>query len=170
MDHKLPGIIGAIWGFSGVFTLIAFAVWRLTPVATESLNYSLTLIQWLTLISNILYMAYAEGYKGFQLAFAPRVAARSLYLAENPTPLRLILAPLFVAGYFHATRHRIITSYALTMMIICLVILIRFLDQPWRGIVDAGVVIGLIWGLISMVYFITLAIISGQYDYSPEIS
>ncbi len=170
MGYKIPGIIGAIWGFSGTFTLIVFAVWRLTPVAVESLNYSFTPIQWLALIINILYMTYAEGYKGFQLAFAPRVAARSLYLAENPTPLRIILAPLFVAGYFHATRHRLITSYALTTMIICLIILVRFLEQPWRGIVDAGVVIGLIWGLIAMMYFIMLAITSGQYDYSPEVS
>ncbi len=170
MSYKLSGIIGAIWGFSGTFALIVFAVWRLMPVATESLGYSLTPIQWLALIGNVLYMAYAEGYRGFQLAFAPRVAARTLYLAKNPTPLRIILAPLFTAGYFHATRHRMIASYALTTTIICLIILVRFLDQPWRGIIDAGVVTGLIWGLISMVYFIMLAITSGQCACSPEIS
>ncbi len=170
MNYKLSGIIGAIWGFSGTFALIVLAVWRLTPVAAESLGYSLTPIQWLALIGNVLYMTYAEGYRGFQLAFAPRFAARTLYLAKNPTPLRIILAPLFTVGYFHATRHRMIASYALTTMIICLIILVRFLDQPWRGIIDAGVVTGLIWGLISMVYFIMLAITSGQCACSPEIS
>ena len=170
MDYKLSGILGAIWGFGGVFILIVFAIWRLAPVAVESLDYFLTPTQWLALTGNILYMAYAEGYKGFQLAFAPRIAARSLYLAENPTLLRIILAPLFVAGYFHTTRHRIIANYILTTMIICLIILIRFLDQPWRGIIDAGVVVGLIWGLISMMYFIMLAMTSNRYDYSPEVS
>jgi len=114
-------------------------------------------------------MAYSEGYKGFQLAFAPRVAARSLHLSQHPTLTRVLFAPLFVIGYFDATRRRMVASYLLTIMIILLIILVHQLQQPWRGIVDAGVVIGLGWGLVSMLYFIVRAFSTENFSYSPEI-
>jgi len=57
----------------------------------------------------------------------------------------------------------------LTIMIIMLIILVHQLEQPWRGIVDAGVVIGLGWGLVSMLYFIVQAFGTENYTYSPEI-
>ncbi|MCW8963723.1 MAG: hypothetical protein OQL16_08005 [Gammaproteobacteria bacterium] len=169
-ENKYLGTLGAIWGFAGAFALIGYAVWRLTPLALNALEHSLSSLQWTLLIGNVLFMAYSEGYKGFQQAFAPRVAARSLYLSQNPTPTRLLLAPLFVIGYFHATRRRLVTSYLLTVMIIVLIILVHQLDQPWRGIVDAGVVIGLGWGLISMLYFIIKAVTVSHYPFSPEVS
>lgn len=163
------GKLGAIWGFLGAFALISFAVWRLTPYTLEIFSYPLTTLQWLALVANIVFMAYSEGYKGFQHAFAPRVAARTLFLSENPTLLRVLLAPLFVIGYFHATRKRLIVSYLLTTMIIILVILTRMVDQPWRGIIDAGVVTGLVWGLCSMLYFVFMAFGESQFPYSPEL-
>jgi len=169
-EKQYLGAIGAIWGFAGAFALISYAVWRLTPLAVDALDYQLTLLQWTLLIANVLFMAYSEGYKGFQLAFSPRVAARSLYLSRHPTTVRLLFAPLFVLGYFDATRRRMIISYLLTTMIIVLIILVHQLQQPWRGIVDAGVVIGLGWGLVSMLYFIIRAFSTENFTYSPEVS
>ncbi len=169
MDNNFRGKFAAVWGFGGAFALIAFAVWRLTPVAIESLTYPLTTLQWTALIANIIYMLHAEGYKGFQQAFAPRVAARTLYIHDNPTTKRVILAPLFIMGYFDSTRKRMLVTYALTTMIITLVIIVRQIDQPWRGIIDAGVVAGLIWGLTSMLYFIRQALSSKPYNFSPEV-
>lgn len=80
------GRIAAVWGFLGAFSLIAFAIWRLSPFALELVNYELSLLHWGLLIANIIFMAHSEGYKGFQCGFSPRVAARTLYLAHNPTP------------------------------------------------------------------------------------
>ena len=45
--------------------------------------------------------------------------------------------------------------------IVILVIIIRQLDQPWRGIVDAGVVIGLVWGALSIVVMFVRAVVWG---------
>ena len=165
---KYIGIFGAIWGFAGAFTLIGYAVWRLTPFALEIVDYPMSQLQWAILLVYTLFMAYSEGYKGFQQAFSPRVAARALYISHHPKPQFVLLAPFFVFGYFHATRKRMITSYVLTIMIIGLVILVRFLDQPWRGIVDVGVVIGLLWGLLSMLYFFVHAFSKADFSYSPE--
>lgn len=169
MSKNLAGKFGAAWGFLGAFSIISFAVWRLTPIALDTLNYELSTLQWAALITSIIYMLHAEGYKGFQQAFSPRVAARTLYLHDNPTIARVVLAPLFIMGYFDSTRKRLIVTYALTTMIITFIILIRQLDQPWRGIIDAGVVAGLMWGLTSMAYFMFIAINSSSFEYSPEI-
>jgi hypothetical protein len=47
-------------------------------------------------------------------------------------------------------------------MIICFILIARILPQPWRGIIDAGVVVGLSIGIISITYFIYLAILNPQ--------
>ena len=64
--------------------------------------------------------------------------------------VRSLFAPLFAMGFFHATRATKITAYVLTLAIVVLVILVHRLDQPWRGIIDAGVVVGLGWGVLSL--------------------
>jgi hypothetical protein len=134
--------------------LLSFAIFRLGSVALELSGFSLTLWQWLIMLAWFTYMIWAEGYKGFHLAFAPRVVVRASYLANNPKPLHVLLAPLFCMGYIHATPRRRIMSLALSGMIVCFVLLARLLPQPWRGIVDVGVVAGLIVGVGSIVFYL----------------
>lgn len=147
-------VVGYVWGVGGIVLLLLFAIARLGPIALELTELNLTQLQMFALAISVLYMLYAEGYKGFHLAFAPRVVARANYLAHNPRPLHLILAPLFCMGYIHATRRRKLMSFALTSMIVCFVLIVRMLPQPWRGIVDAGVVAGLMLGILSIFYFL----------------
>ncbi len=123
-------------------------------MAFELNSMELDWLHWLALGVSILYMAYAEGYKGFHLGFAPRVVARASYLSANPRLLHVILAPVFCMGYIHATKRRKMLSFGLTSMIICFVLIVRMLPQPWRGIVDAGVVTGLMLGILSILFFL----------------
>lgn len=146
-------LLGITWGVGGVLLLLLFALWRLTPMALELRTESLSALHGLLLLGNILYMAYAEGYKGFYQGFAPRIVVRARYLGHNPQLLRVLFAPAFCMGFFHATRKRKIVAYGLTLMILCFITIARLLPQPWRGIVDAGVVVGLSIGVASIVYF-----------------
>ena len=145
------------WGIGGVLFLLIFAIFRLAPTALELENSDMSEVHWLALVFSVIYMAYAEGYKGFHLGFAPRVVVRARYLATNPRPLHVLLAPLFCMGYIYATRRRQILSIALTTMIICFVLIARSIPQPWRGIVDAGVVVGLGLGVLSIAYFLIIS-------------
>ena len=145
------------WGIGGVLFLLIFAIFRLAPMALELERSAMSEVHWLALIFSVIYMAYAEGYKGFHLGFAPRVVVRARYLANNPRPLHVLLAPLFCMGYIYATRKRQILSFALTAMIICFVLIARSMPQPWRGIVDAGVVVGLGLGVVSIAYFLIIS-------------
>lgn len=113
-------------------------------------------------------MAYAEGFKGFQKKFSPLVVKRALTLdaTADPAgdgggqqqqrrrrragPLRLLLAGPYSMGLFHATKKRKTLSWGLTAGVMCLVQVVKRLPYPWRSIVDAGVVVGLSYGSLSI--------------------
>jgi hypothetical protein len=144
------GLFAAAWGVGGVAAVLLFAVVRLAAYTSEAFTYSVSAVQWTAMIVNLLFMAYFEGYRGFQLSFCPRVVARALQLYRNPTVADTLLAPLYCVGYYRSRRSTIVGTWAGTFGIISLVLLLNRLDQPWRGIIDAGVVLGLTWGLISL--------------------
>ena len=150
--------------------MLVFAVYRLSPIAWELIGFSMSQLQWLSLVFSVVYMIYAEGYKGFHKAFAPRVVVRAHYLKHHPRLAHVVFAPLFCMGYIHATRKRVLTSIALTTMIIGFILLVRVLPQPWRGIVDAGVVAGLAVGIGSILYFLVQLIRDpAALKHSPEV-
>ncbi len=163
------GLVGAIWGLAGVLLLLGSAVYRLSLFVIDAFSDNFLWYHWIFLFIIFLFMAYAEGYKGFQKGFSPRVAARAKYLKNHPHTLYALFGPLFCMGFFHASRKRKIISISLTAGIIVLVILVRFLPQPWRGIIDAGVVVGLVWGIISLIIFSFQAFTSKEFKYSPEV-
>ncbi len=140
------------WGIAGVILLLASAIVRLTPRVLELRDIPLSGLQWLLLVGFVLFMLYSEGWKGFHLNFAPRVVARAAGLRHAATPLLVVLAPLVCMGYLHATRKRQLISLLLTSAIIALVLAVRLLPQPWRGIIDTGVVLGLGFGTLSIVW------------------
>ena len=154
---------------AGVGLLLGAAVYRLTPWAIEAFSYSLTLSQWLLLVGFTLFMLIGEGYRGFQKNFSPRVAVRARHLAAHPTPLRVLLAPLFLMGFFGATRRRKITTWSLTTGIVLLVLGVRLLEQPWRGIIDLGVVLGLAWGLVALFGFTYQAFTRRGFSFPADL-
>lgn len=163
------GFVGALWGIAGITALLGWAVVRLTPYVLEALQQDLQWYHWALLLLNVLFMSYTEGYKGFQLGAAPRVAARVRYLYQNPTWLHVIFSPLFCSSYFHTTRRRLIARYLLTTMIVFLIVIVSHFHQPWRGIVGAGVLIGLAWGLAAILYYSIKALWVDEFDCSPEL-
>ncbi|MDJ0655026.1 MAG: hypothetical protein QNJ40_12770 [Xanthomonadales bacterium] len=141
-------LLGAFWAVIGFSLLLIVAIHRLGEMALEGLADSLNWMHWALLIANVAFMAYSEGYRGFQLKFSPRFALRVAHVHRQGTLVECLLAPFYAMGFFSAPRRVIITTYALTLMIIGFVITFRYIPQPWRGVLDAGVVVGLLWGLL----------------------
>ena len=170
LEHALSvvGRLGAAWGLAGVGLLLGSAVYRLTPSAVRTFDYPLDMLQWGFLVVWVVLMAVFEGYLGFQRSFSPRVAARAKYLTERPHAVRSLFAPFFCMGYFHATRSVKIRSILLTVGIVAFVMAVRRMPQPWRGIVDLGVVLGLNWGIISIGVLAFMAFATDGFDHSAE--
>jgi hypothetical protein len=158
-----------VWGIGGVVLFLAVAVARLIPVAIEALRMELSAIEWLSLAGSILSLGYFEGYRAFQRGFSPRTVARGFCIAADPRPLHVVLAPLHCMQLFHATRKRMIVSWGVLIGVTGLVVVVRMLDQPWRGIVDAGVVVGLSWGTVSMLVFWALALAGRPMPVPPDL-
>lgn len=165
----MRGILAVLWGLLGVNLLLLSAVYRLSLRATEAFSQHLGAVHWTMLVVGVAAMAYMEGYRGFQKAFSPRVAARALFLRRHGNALEAVLAPFFLMGYFGATRRRKIVSISLTLGIIGLILLVRLLPQPWRGLLDIGVVVGLGWGIASLWWFTARAFSSPDFDHPPEV-
>ena len=120
--HLFVRFIGVPWAIIGVSVLLLRAIIGLSKHAANAIEGGLSAWQWTALVAFALFMLVAEGYRGFQKKFSPRTAARVKYLRDHPTLLRIVLAPLFSMGFFHANRKTKLTAYILTIGIICLVV------------------------------------------------
>lgn len=162
------GTLAVVWGLVAIGVLLGQAIYRLTLISLVGLSMPLCWYHWAVLAGWTLFMAYGEGYRGFQKSFSPRVAARAAYLLRHATVLRALLAPLFCMGYFHIERRRQIVVISVTLTVIGFIIGAHYLPQPWRGIVDLGVVIGLAWGVIALGVF-TVQAFTGRLSHAPEV-
>ncbi|QQL44795.1 hypothetical protein [Sulfuriroseicoccus oceanibius] len=149
--------------------LLGSAIYRLAPRVMEAVEMGLSTFQWVVMGVFAVFMIYSEGYKGFQKKFSPRSAARVRYLRDHPVPLHVLVAPVFVMGFFHATRKTRLTVTILTVAIALLVFLVSKCPQPWRGVIDLGVVVGLSYGLASFWASTAKALAGESYPHSPQV-
>ena len=152
-------LLAMTWGVLCVVALLGNALYRLTPIALEPIQAgSLSGLQLGLDIGWMVIMAYSEGYRGFHKRFSPRVVARAYHLGQERKPLWLVLALPFCMSLFHTTRRQRIVSTVFLVAIVAVVFAVRQLSQPWRGIIDGGVVVGLGLGTVSILYFYVLAL------------
>jgi hypothetical protein len=138
----------AAWGVTWVSLLLGRAVWRLTPIAIEPwAQGSMSMGQQALYLGWAVGNAYLEGYRAFQLKFCPRVVARAIYLGRHPKPLWVVLALPFCMSLFHSNRRQMTVSWSFIGVLILVIWWVRTIPQPWRGIIDGGVVVGLVWGI-----------------------
>ena len=163
------GWAGAVWGVAGVVTILVTAVIRLAPIGFEPLAGEVTWAVGATYAASVIFFAYTEGYRAFHLHFSPRVAARAHHLAESPTPLRLVAAPLFCMGYFGATRRRLISSWAVTLGVIGIIVAVKFVPQPWRGAIDLGVCVALLWGAAVIPYYFLRGVLTREFPVPADV-
>ena len=163
------GRIAALWGLGGVVGILGFAIYRLANKAMGAFpTDTWAWYHWVVAVVAVVFMAHSEGYKGFQKSFSPRTAARVRYLVTDNSWLRRLLAPVFCMGYFHATKRTRIVAFVLPVAIFLVVMLMELIPNPWRGIIDLGVVVGLSWGVISLILFSVKALMAKSFPHSPE--
>ena len=167
---EILGVVGAAWGLAGLIGLLMFAVYRLGGVVVAGLEHPWGWQHVAVAVANAVFMAWSEGLRGFQQSFSPRVAARLTSLRDHPSAVRVVLAPLFAMGYFSATRERLIAIYALTAGIVVLIVIVHMLPQPWRAVLDIGVVLGLTWGIVSTLSCVWHAFQSANHSESSGVA
>jgi hypothetical protein len=144
-----------VWALLGVTLLLGRPILRMAPIALEVLRQPLDFWRVGAMIISVLFMAVGEGYYAFHLRFAPRFADRLVRLVEQPKPLQALLAPLTCMGLVPFDREDFALwgrSLLVVVAIVALVLSVRSLEQPWRGIILLGVVLALTVGLMSTLW------------------
>ena len=123
----------------------------------------------IVLVIWIIISAYSEGYRGFQKRFVPRVIARAQELVDTPKPWwTVLLAPAYAMSLFSDSKRQMTISWILVALIAVAVFGMRYVAQPWRGIVDAGVVVGLGWGIVAFFMQIARPPVSAPREWLPR--
>jgi hypothetical protein len=144
-------MLGAIWGVGGFMLLLGFAALRLIMPAREAFSYSFTWYHWASLSAIVLLLLYVKGYRAFQKGLSRRVVMRARQIKADPGTVRVLLAPLYCMGFFGAGLRRGLMMAGITAAMVGFIFLVRLLPQPWRGIVDVGLVGAFSWGFVATV-------------------
>lgn len=139
-----------IYSIGGVIAIFSSAIYRLYPHVHESFSYEFSALNWFVLIVYLIIMIVGKGYFALHRSFVPRVIDRSEFLINNGNLLDKLLAPLYCMGFFKAPKKRMIISYLMISIIISFIVSASKISQPWRGIIDSGVIIGLSLGIFSL--------------------
>ncbi|PIE17520.1 MAG: hypothetical protein CSA66_05655 [Proteobacteria bacterium] len=140
-----------LWALVPVLGLLVRAIVSMTAPAMEALGSDLGLVHIVATVAWAVFMAITEGYQGFQRSFSPRVVHRAFALAASPRPVDVVFAPIYAIGYYRAPKRTMVVAWSVTTGVVGLIFAVHQIEQPWRGLIDVGVVVGLAWGMASLV-------------------
>jgi len=136
------------WGALGLAAILFEAAARLGAHAMRAIGAGLTIAQWSVLAGGAVVMTYIEGYRVFHRREARGVVVRARWSARRLRGARAWAAPLYALGLMGRHRAR---ARRVAAAIVAAIVVVRALPDPWRGIVDAGIVPALAWGGLAIV-------------------
>jgi uncharacterized membrane protein YkgB len=72
-------------------------------------------------------------------------------------------------AFFRAARRAKTAAWIVTIMVLIAIFIVRQVPQPWRGVIDTGVVAGLAWGSISLIITAIRALVGHIAVADPEL-
>jgi hypothetical protein len=145
---KGMGTLGSIWGVAGVLAVVAYAAARLSIRAQHIPSYDLVWYHWAALLLNTVILIYAKSYRAFRLRLAPRIGVKARDIRENPTIAKTIFAPLYCLGYFGSGSGVRFRMISITLVMVGLIVVVRYLPEPWRAVLDFGIAVALALGFV----------------------
>ncbi len=142
-----------VWGLLGIILIFALAITRLSPSIIVLFDQQLHLVHWIFGIIYLSIMVVIKGYLVLQLRFAKKVLNRLSLLEARGSKVERVLAPFFCMSFFHAPRRQMFVSYFIIIFIVILAVFSKKIPIIFRGIIDLGVSLALIWGIISLFYY-----------------
>lgn len=151
-DARLSAV--SVWAIVGVVALLGRAISRLAVYVAEAVSGGqIGALHVVFAVGWTVFMVWSEGHRGFHRGFSPRVAGRALAMQGERRWYYVVLAPLVAIGFLNSTPGRKLRSGLVMVAVVCAILLVRLLPQPWRGLVDIGVIAGLGWGVGSLLYW-----------------
>ena len=130
----------------GILAVIGFAVFRLAIRARYISTYELVWYHWVVLVIGTLILVYVKSYRAFLLKLAPRIATRARDIRADPKPAKVIFAPFYCMGFFGSGRPTQVRIVSITLAMVALIIVVRYLPEPWCAILDFCIAVALALG------------------------
>lgn len=168
--------MASVWAAGGVVMILANRIVRVVPNAVapfvEMRRWELEGVHLGSYIIICLLFAYFQGYKRFQLDYAPLIVSRALTLKPlDGTPIHhIIFGPYYAIGLFHATQKRKMESWGIVIALIYTIHVVKRVPYPWENIMDASVAVVLLWGSLAIAGGWVNAVILGNPPHmDPEL-
>lgn len=152
-ETRAPNWSVSSFGLFVVAVTLAEASLRLGARALVTVHAGLSLQEYAWLFVSVAAFGYGEGYRALHRRFVPHVIERAIELARSE--LRGVrgfaLSGLYVLCLVHAERRVLLKAWLSVALIVCAVVIVKALPEPYRGIIDAGVAVALGIGLGSLI-------------------
>lgn len=145
------GTVATAWALVGPALLFLFAIYRLGKRGVATVQEGLAGWEWGILLALTVAFVVGEGIGALQERWVPRLVERASQLRHGGGVLHRLLAPLYGMSLIGAPPARMVRSWALTLGIVVMVLIVRAFPEPWRGITDLAVAAALLWGLGAIV-------------------
>jgi len=165
--HSAPTIgLARAWGIGFWIFSLGHASLHLWRRASTVVQFHLTTEELITLVLAVLFFLRVgvDNMTRWSAVLVLRAAA----LAQEHSAWHFVLAPLYVGGFYAATRKRLMKAYGLVAFIVVVSVTLRQLPDPWPEIVDVGVVINLGIGAMALLMFSATAFIVWIPKLSPN--
>lgn len=151
---RAPNWSVSTFGLAAHAFTLAEASYRLGERALLTLFEGLNLPASVWLVLSMVVFGYGEGYRALHRRFVPHVLARASELAhrEERGLHDYLIAPLYVVCLVQAETRTLWRAWLGVALIVCAVLTVRAVPEPYRGIIDAGVAVALGIGLVSLVF------------------
>lgn len=143
-------VVAPAWAVIGVSALFATATYRLGGRGVAVIRDGLGGWEWMALAGLTLAFVYGEGFLALDRKWVPGLMRRARELKDERSLLLRLLAPLYGLSLIGAPPSKLWPSWLGTLAIVCAVLVLRFLPDPWRGIIDFAVAAALAWGLVAI--------------------
>jgi hypothetical protein len=142
--------MAVVWAVAGVAALFARASWQLGQRGAATIAAGLHPVEWLALAVLTGLFVYGEGYRALQRKWVPHLYIRVGQLAGERSAAYRLLAPLYAMSLIGAAPKAMLRAWLGVAAIICAVLVVSRLPDPWRGMVDVAVASALVWGLAAL--------------------
>ncbi len=148
-----PGIAAGTWGILGFTVLVARALLGMSPEIGDMLATPLNAWHQIGLVVIVLVFGLGKGYFIFRQRFCPSYVSRIGELSLPPVKLlNAVLAPLYCLNLIGAERRQLVRGYAIVTGIILMIISVKIVPSPWRGMILTGVALALTWAALEIAY------------------
>jgi len=144
-------LFARVWGLGFWVWMLAKSCIALSYRARTVVDFHLNNEELILLTITVLLFLRIGIHK--MTAWSCVLVLRAEVVTKEKDSIHLWFSPLYIGGFYAATRSRLIKAYGLVVFIAIIGFAVAHLPDPWREIVDVGVVINLFIGTVSLIVF-----------------